>query len=275
MLARLTTRTARLLDVYFDPFGTVELEPEHHSEDPENSLVLDLHVLRYFLPWIPDNTLYRVADACGRSILPVCSNVQQTLSDDFDNVAQLMAGLEDSECSKPDTSKISVSSQPLTTNVEATCKGKETDFIQPPRKCRPRRCRRRSSNADLVELHRQKASTQLLFSSSNTSLPSIIVTPAPPQFREISCHVPYQDAAFGNLLTVPCHPAFNGFHPPMVPVEEKLPYLSRWKWEDGHWKAVVPTLAEQARNGLYSRSKATSRQKAIRSPQKNPPQDSV
>jgi hypothetical protein len=89
-----------------------------------------------------------------------------------------------------------------------------------------------------------------VISSTHSSSPTIVIILAPPQAQETSCRVPYQDQAFGNLLTVPSHPAFNKAHPPMIPDSCSLPRFDGWKWENGHWKAVLSTLNEQRRRGI-------------------------
>lgn len=93
-----------------------------------------------------------------------------------------------------------------------------------------------------------------MVSSTHSPSPTIVVTLAPPQVQETSCRVPYQDQAFGNLLTVPSHPAFNKAHPPMIPDSCSLPQFDSWKWGNGHWEAVLPTLNEQRRRGMYSKA---------------------
>jgi hypothetical protein len=54
-------------------------------------------------------------------------------------------------------------------------------------------------------------------------------------------------------LTVPMHPVFNQCFPPQIP-PLSVPQLEEWRYVHGHWWAIVPTLEEQARNGLFSRA---------------------
>ncbi|TDL28172.1 hypothetical protein BD410DRAFT_782138 [Rickenella mellea] len=100
--------------------------------------------------------------------------------------------------------------------------------------------------SDASEPHQNTCGEQLI--------PKIVVTLAPPQPREASCWIPLQDSSFGMRLTVPSHALLNATHPPMVAAHAKYnPYIRSWKYERGHWKAVVPALDEQQRRGIFSR----------------------
>lgn len=109
-----------------------------------------------------------------------------------------------------------------------------------------------------------QAALRVIIPSTHPSTPSIIITLAPPQSREMSSCIPYQNQAFGNLLPVPSHPVFNTIHPPMSLDSNILPYLDNWQWENGHWETVLPSLEEQHRRGLFSRA-ISSKRKACRS----------
>lgn len=38
-----------------------------------------------------------------------------------------------------------------------------------------------------------------------------------------------------------------------------LPRLDTWKWVNGHWKAIIPSLEEQTRRGMFSKPRGTRR----------------
>ena len=87
--------------------------------------------------------------------------------------------------------------------------------------------------------------------SSNPEIPTIVITPCPTQERDRSCWVPYQDASFGNRLSVPMHPAVNNVFPPLV--AKPAPFVEHWRFIDGHWRALLPSLEEQMQKGMFSR----------------------
>ena len=87
------------------------------------------------------------------------------------------------------------------------------------------------------------------------------MTPCPSLPRSEACLVPYQDAAFGNRLPVPTHPALNDVFPPLV--AKPFPLVERWRYEDGHWRAQLPPVHEQMRKGMFSRPLSTRRQRAL------------
>ena len=101
----------------------------------------------------------------------------------------------------------------------------------------------------------------LVITNPDPSIPTIVVTPCPSLPRELACLVPYQDAAFGNRLTVPTHPALNDAHPPLV--AKPFPLVERWRYEGGHWRAQLPPVQEQMSKGMFSRPLSTRRQRAL------------
>ncbi|PPQ64258.1 hypothetical protein CVT24_008661 [Panaeolus cyanescens] len=237
MLARLTmlTTSPRIFDLHIQPIGLSADESEHTS-----TLILDLDALRQaFLPSIPDNPWNRVAGVCGRAIAPVCSTIQSTISNDIDTIAQILYRLElnnDAEQSLGDILPVGLL-EPISSEDEV--------LSSPPKS---------------PEVGSSSDSSQN-YKTSCHSIPSIVITPAPPQKRETSCLVPYQDEAFGNQLTVPLHPAFNTRrHPPMQHLQHTpLPRLDNWKWVNGRWKAIIPSLEEQNRRGMFSKARGIRR----------------
>lgn len=96
--------------------------------------------------------------------------------------------------------------------------------------------------------------------TQSTPVPSIVVTPAPPQEREMSSWVPIQDDCFGSRLTVPSHRALNSVHPPMIPTGiPALSVVSEWTYKRGHWWASTPNIDEQEKQGIYSRPRGMKR----------------
>lgn len=104
----------------------------------------------------------------------------------------------------------------------------------------------------------------LIHPSTHPSVPTIIISPSPPNVRETSCWVPLQDSRFSNQLTVPSYHCINDYHPPQIRPQQNpnatrhtghppLSAVERWKYEDGHWQAVLPSLEAQIQRGLFSR----------------------
>lgn len=96
---------------------------------------------------------------------------------------------------------------------------------------------------------------------TGAAIPQIVITPCPTEPRDPSCLVPFQDSLFNTRLTVPNHPTVNSVFPPLlpdVPVSQRpLRAVEMWRYERGHWLAVLPSVEEQARRGLFSRGLRT------------------
>lgn len=97
----------------------------------------------------------------------------------------------------------------------------------------------------------QELDDALVISSTDPSIPTIVVTPCATVPRDCSCLVPYQDVSFGNKLAVPMYPVVNGVFPPLLP--KPVPYVDKWCFRDGHWWAVLPPLEEQMKRNMFSR----------------------
>jgi len=237
MLARLTTAPARLLDLHIESNGPVS--------DEQSSLEVDLSALRVHLPQNTDVVWQCIAGACGRAITPMCKKLGNMLNDDLENVAQVLLDLEQRhgdalEDNLPNTGLLDVNT---TNSVRSTVQPQLETWRSFPNE----RKLQRSSNA-----------TEYIITipSRHLSAPTIMISLCPPQAKETSCHIPYQDRAFGTQLTVPSHPVFNKIHPPMLLELSSLPPLKfdSWKWENGHWVAVLPTPMEQTRKGVFSKA---------------------
>jgi len=226
------------------------------SKVSENDLfVLNIDTVRLVLQ-LPDMPWCGVTQICGRTISPVYKCLRDIVGEDMQNITRVLAGLEpadefdfgDEESLEDPTT---FSEPPFNPVVED---GAHDSFSSGTR-----RKRRRSYDANASE-------QSFIIPSMHASVPTIVVTPCPAEPRETSCHVPYQDAAFNNRLTVPTHIIFNEAFPPMMPPQRLwAPSIKQWKWQDGHWQASIPGLEEQARKGLFSRVVNTKR-KAHRPP---------
>ncbi|KAJ8597570.1 hypothetical protein M405DRAFT_927975 [Rhizopogon salebrosus TDB-379] len=233
MLARLSRQSARWLDV----------RVEHALFGQDDAISVDVNVLTYLdLSW---------HGLCGRTIEPVYRGLKSIVEEDFDTVARLLSELEPiDEGPRQANESLELPSQP---QIPLSSNSKTQGSVLPCPDISisewPRRKRRRSST--LVE--------PLVIKPTHPSAPTIIVTPCSPQSRETSSWVPYQDASFGTLLTVPTHTPSNGTFPPLVAPLNTDHRVDDWKYVNGHWCAVLPTQDEQCRRGLYSKSLRRSR----------------
>lgn len=98
---------------------------------------------------------------------------------------------------------------------------------------------------------RREQQGPLRIENDNPSIPTIVITPCETEERESSCWVPVQDACFGNQLVVPSHPVVNEVFPPLL--ARPMMCGRKWEYREGHWRAVLPSLEEQVRRGLFSR----------------------
>ncbi|CDO73149.1 hypothetical protein BN946_scf185007.g204 [Trametes cinnabarina] len=114
---------------------------------------------------------------------------------------------------------------------------------------------------EVMLIERQDVDDPIVIHHHDPSLPTIIITPCPSAPRESACLVPYQDAAFGNKLPIPTHPALNDVYPPLV--AKPFPLVENWRYEDGHWHAQLPPVQEQMSKGMFSRPLSTRRQRAL------------
>jgi len=238
MLARLSTGVARFLDVHIETLPSL-------PENEEDSLVVDFDSLRHLiLPTYPWDYVTRV---CDKSVVPVYQNIHALLRNDFETVTRVLSELEhydDDENPLP-ICKIE-NTTPVNNLRNDLCKTAATfeRIIGSTLRKRPRRKRRSSSDIFV---------NPIVIPSPHPDAPTIIITPCPYQIRETSCRIPCQDSAFGNLLTVHNHQTYNHVHPPMVPPCCPLPMINEWVWRDGHWAAILPSLAEQSNQGIHAR----------------------
>ncbi|TFK56522.1 hypothetical protein OE88DRAFT_1649847 [Heliocybe sulcata] len=235
MLSLLSRTTSRFLDVRFDPSDSP------YSEE-EDVLTVDLDVLRDLVPGRPNIPWRQVVGACEGKLLPMYRRLQDTVFHDVDHLAHLFSEVGSSVAEDSvqkleeisDATVVSDSSVFSDTTRTSACTGSH-------------RKRRRSSHSGASEI--------LVIPNTHPSVPTIIITLCPSQPYSSACWVPCQDACFGNRLSVPNHRAVNDVYPPLVaePLPASLKPVEKWQYTNGHWRAILPTLEEQARRGLSSR----------------------
>ncbi|KAF5312132.1 hypothetical protein D9619_002729 [Psilocybe cf. subviscida] len=232
MLARLTLGAARLLDVRIEPVNGSSHSLQD-SEDEDSALIVDLDAFRIFLPTFPDNSWRDLAVSCGRAVAPMCTTVHEMFQADVDSVAHLLLDLEDTKFRD---------ALPVGIVEPVTVKPDDVPVSQTARIPHETKKRRRTFRGKSI-----------VISSSNPSVPTIIITLSPSQPREMSCRLPLQDSAFGELLVVPGHPTFNTLHTPPTTNSRSHSVICNWKWEAGRWHAILPPIQEQERRHIFSR----------------------
>ncbi|KAI0375477.1 hypothetical protein BV20DRAFT_960647 [Pilatotrama ljubarskyi] len=245
MLARLSQAASRTL------LATIELGEQSASPENDRELLnLNVEEVYQFVRPLPHLAWSRVSDLCSRTLTPVYNTLSTTFHDDVEQLAQLFVDLEVSH-------------------------GQEAYFEPAERDVLPTRLRHRESTdgspstqspSSLPPRLRRRSSVRhpeepLVITNDDPSIPTIVITPCPSLPRESACLIPYQDAAFGNRLPVPTHPALNDVFPPLV--AKPFPLVERWRYEDGHWYAQLPPVQEQMSKGMFSRPLSTRRLRAV------------
>ncbi|EMD32520.1 hypothetical protein CERSUDRAFT_118562 [Gelatoporia subvermispora B] len=224
------------------------LDAEDYASTREELLLVDVDGLRELVRPLPDIAWAKVAQACVRTVSPVYRAISNTLHDDVEEVARLLADLETPSLAAPSEEVANKAGQSSVLPSETP-----SLTVATPPLDRPPRKRRRSS-----------AATPIVITTSDPSLPTIIITLCPSQPRDRACLVPYQDASFGNRLAVPAHPVLNAVFPPLVAAP--CPLVEQWRYERGHWRALLPDPEEQFAKGMFSRPFLGRRQKASSDP---------
>ncbi|KAH9949365.1 hypothetical protein B0H21DRAFT_728622 [Amylocystis lapponica] len=209
------------------------------GEEDADILYVAIDICDMFAP-LPDFAWTKVAGACARTVTPMYHVLCNTFHDDMEHVAHLLAELE------------------LPPSEENVCPAHtaEAPAVKHSQPERPSRKRRRPS----AVYHELNSDGQLVIPPSHPSIPTIIITLCPSQSRNPACLVPYQDASFGNRLAVPTHPALNATFPPLV--APQVPVVEHWRYESGHWRALLPDVDEQTTRGMFSRPLSTRRRRA-------------
>ncbi|KAF9011044.1 hypothetical protein BDQ17DRAFT_1345356 [Cyathus striatus] len=250
MFARLSMGAAQLLDVSFQASSSSLPEDEFDSV-----LQVDLTALRSLMNTLPtEDTWRRVRNICQNSISPVYQSIQTMVIDDVERITQVLSDLEscndELHPSLPSSALADASDQYTPISLDSATGHLNVSGRGSLGKIHPRK----------DDSHVQSTNCQpIVIPSSHPSAPTIIITPCLAGQRETSCRIPYQNNDFGNMLTVPLHPAFNKVYPPMAPMKDRTPVLSKWIWRSGHWEAVIPSLEEQHQKGLFSRMHAGRR----------------
>ncbi|KZT08616.1 uncharacterized protein LAESUDRAFT_675887 [Laetiporus sulphureus 93-53] len=209
------------------------------SQEPYDAeiLYLDLELCDVLRP-LPEIAWSKIAHLCSRTVSPAYRKLRDTFQDDMDRLAGIMAELE--------LSSVEAAEHAARFEDAPFCHGRTSYLERPPSK------RRRSSAAT-------DDNAPLVIPGFDPSIPTIVITPCPSQPREAACLVPFQDAQFGNRLTVPTHPALNSAFPPQMAMP--VPLVEHWRYEDGHWAALLPHPEEQVKRGMFSRPLPSRRRK--------------
>jgi len=210
--------------------------------EEEDTISINVQALYALLPAAPQMPWREMAGFCGSAVGPMYRTLQSQLSEDVENVAALFAELEmppgPVERLEGTSSDARDSwSLPSSNSLDDTLPGHEREVSIPVH--RRRRVQTSHENPHIIR-------------NDDPTIPTIIITPCEPQRRESSCWVPFQDACFGNRLVVPAHPVANDVYPPLL--ARPLPLTRKWEYANGHWRAVLPTVDEQIRRGMFSRA---------------------
>jgi len=207
-------------------------------------LSVDVDELRNY---IPNNPWHRISQACTSTVAPVCTAVRDAVHSDIDSLARLLVDLE--------VYALTVSEVPSEDMNEASkaC----SSVPQPSVSLCP-------SIAQDEDVHCNTRPVSPLGHHETTvpsyDIPTIVITPCPSLPRDRSGWIPFQDASFGNRLVVPTHQVVNDVFPPLL--AKSSPMVDRWKFVDGHWWALLPSLEEQMQRGMFSRPSYCRRRKA-------------
>lgn len=224
MLVRLSA-TSRISQDW-DIQDEIAPNPAFLKECDEKTLFVDL--LSLTLPR-PDQTLQCVLDRCSKTV----KSLQSSISGHLDSVAEVLYQLE-GEYKMGDLEE---SDDPSLSAHDITA----------------------SNPAQLKEPDIRMTPPELPVDSSESSIPTIVITPCERERISVPSRIPLQNAAFGNQLTVPGYPSFNRAHPPQLAPPSVLSGIKGWTWNHGHWEADIFSLQEQEQRGLYSRMTAKRR----------------
>ncbi|KAF9263745.1 hypothetical protein L218DRAFT_944215 [Marasmius fiardii PR-910] len=260
MLARLSNTSIKALGLNFSHAharASITASSVHSSSSDGDELVIDLDFLQLVRP-IQDFS--RLLNGCGKLLAPVWNNIQDTLSYDVERMALFLLeeGSYDADEVESDSTD-AAEEDPPELGTFLTNGTQKSPFLYGER---PPRIQRSSSY-----LTQPKT-----ISNPDPSIPTITITPCPDDLdldletlsSSSECHVPIQDSGFNSRLVVPDHyPTYNRVFPPMSLLACRNPELElttcsssssfKWRWCEGHWKAVLPELDEQVRRGLFSR----------------------
>ncbi|EIM92362.1 uncharacterized protein STEHIDRAFT_143747 [Stereum hirsutum FP-91666 SS1] len=230
--AFLSQASSRVLDVRLETGGTAVSLPVEEQE-----ISLNVEALYALLPAAPQLHWRSVAGLCGSTVAPVYRSLQRRLLDDVEQVATMLVDLGLQNEADEDFESIP---QPL----EDIILEPDTLIESLPGHDRERSPSRRKSKSP-------ERQGPLRIENDDPSIPTIVITPCEAEERESSCWVPVQDACFGNQLVVPSHPVVNDVYPPLL--AKPMMCGRKWEYTEGHWRAVLPSLEEQVRRGLFSR----------------------
>ncbi|TEB38696.1 hypothetical protein FA13DRAFT_1724625 [Coprinellus micaceus] len=212
---------------------------------------IDVGSLHATLPSLPADIGQRLTDLCGDTFNPV----RQVLANDIDTITRVLLELETSYQSQKssDYNSEAEGSHRTTDPIQSNALPATTMAIGPQERVHKPRV--------LPKCRQPSAPIPIVIPSTHPAAPTIIINSCGSQNPEATCRVPLQNSAFGKMLTVPMHSSFNGIHPPMslCTPTASMPALEEWKWGNGHWEVVLPSLEQQARRGMSSKMHATRR----------------
>ncbi|TBU50033.1 hypothetical protein BD309DRAFT_946255 [Dichomitus squalens] len=248
MLSRLSQAASRTLT------STIEVGVRCSQADNDREVLnLNVEELYQLVSPIPQLAWNRVSDICTRTVVPVYKIFSSTLQDDVEHLAQLFVDMEVALASERETAYFEPAERDVLPTSLKRCQS-TVDLTALPSMPSPRPRGRRRICARVHDI-------PLVTTNDDPAIPTIVITPCPSLPRQDTCLIPYQDAAFGNRLPVPTHPALNDVFPPLL--AKPFPLVERWRYEDGHWYAQLPPVQEQMSKGMFSRPLSTRRQRAV------------
>ncbi|KAI5124142.1 hypothetical protein M0805_000953 [Coniferiporia weirii] len=262
MFSRLSEACSQLADLYWGIGGEDESNdkdedgrrnrPSAPQEPPETTfLPPDVQALSQLSLLVSKCALQTAAGAYGNVLSPLCLYARSSLSLDIEKI---VLSLHEAD--------------PAFTSQNTCPNGPAEDIYIIPFPT-ARVCNEPSSSSSDESVEEQKSPAERHLHTRDAvnapqamlpqtfPLPTVVITAAPPQSRQMSSCVPVQDTCFGARLTVPSHSALNDVHPPMV--ASSYPFgpvdfsVRAWLYKHGHWCAIALGLEEQERKGIFSR----------------------
>ncbi|THH10157.1 hypothetical protein EW145_g1515 [Phellinidium pouzarii] len=196
MFAKLSNTYSRLTDLRWNVVSESRDEVIPMSSQ-DNLLPPDVQVLSQLSLAVPGIAMEAMAGVCGKVFSPLCHYAHASLSADVENIVLSLHEADSSFVYRdtyPNDEVDDIYAIPFPL-------GRIREATEMSSRCPPKTC----SDRD------EYIASLLQFST----IPSIVITPAPSQSRGMSC-VPVQDTYFGARLTVPSYSALNAAHPPMM-----------------------------------------------------------
>ncbi|KAH8119955.1 hypothetical protein DFH11DRAFT_1685408 [Phellopilus nigrolimitatus] len=219
----------------------------------EDFLPSDVQALSQLNIPIPQNALETAAGVCGKVFTPFYHYVGTTMCTDIE---ALVSSLHEADPAFADRSPVLNEDEDIyvipfspkeNDTLSTVLQNKSAEASEVAFRCV------QNSNVRCTGNDYERPPPRITSSSGSMTIPSIVITHAPPQLREMSSCVPVQDTSFGARLTVPTHSALNAAHPPMARPAFLHASVRMWTYRHGHWCAIAPALDEQEQCGIFSR----------------------